>query len=353
MGKITIIKTLAISQLINLLSVLPSPNKNILDEIYKILKDFIWDGKKPKLSWETLSLEVEKGGLKLTNLKLFIHGLKISWIKKLQNKGTWQHLFQETICEDKTLIWKLDEDSLMKMSKSCKNRFWKEVLNSWRYYKAHSKTDKLSYNCVSGYPIWHTYWNINRNIHLKKPQFIEKNIKYIKDLLNGEGVVYNHREFANVTGININFLDYYSLIQLKEGTVQDYQSSLNYIDPYFRKIISLPKVSKNVYNALINQQIMVRNHENKREEILQVNFDWRSTYKLIKEVTMEANLQEFQYEIVHRILPTNKFLHMCNIVPSNKCYFCDQEIETLIHIFFDCIHIMALWKDISDWLSHI
>ena len=44
-GKITIIKSLAISQLIHLISVLPSPNKSIMDEIYKILKNFLWNGK--------------------------------------------------------------------------------------------------------------------------------------------------------------------------------------------------------------------------------------------------------------------------------------------------------------------
>ena len=31
-----------------------------------------------------------------------------------------------------------------------------------------------------------------------KQQFIEKDIKYIKDLLNGEGVVYKHRELLQV-----------------------------------------------------------------------------------------------------------------------------------------------------------
>ena len=77
-GKITIIKSLAISQLIHLVSVLSSPNKSIMDEIYKILKNFLWNGKRPKLSWEKLSLDIDKGGLKLTNLNIFIQGLKIS-----------------------------------------------------------------------------------------------------------------------------------------------------------------------------------------------------------------------------------------------------------------------------------
>ena len=57
-----------------------------MDEIYKTFygmeKDQYYHGKK-------LSLDIEKGGLKLTNLNIFIQGLKISWVQRLQKEGNW------------------------------------------------------------------------------------------------------------------------------------------------------------------------------------------------------------------------------------------------------------------------
>ena len=90
---------------------------------------------------------------------------------------------------------------------------------------------------------------------------------------------------------------------------------------------------------------MHKNNENKWEEVLQINIDWRTTYKRIKEVTMQSEskpkVQEFQYKLLHIyiILPTNKFFNMCNIVESDQCYFCSQAVETVSHIFFDWVFI--------------
>ena len=60
-------------------------------------------------------------------------------------------------------------------------------------------------------PIWHTSWN-NNTFYIKK-KFIDRDIKYIKHLLNKEGKLYNYNGFINKTAIQINFLDYHSLLK--------------------------------------------------------------------------------------------------------------------------------------------
>ena len=194
----------------------------------------------------------------------------------------------------------------------------------------------------------------------KKQQFIDRDIKYIKHLLNKEGKLYNYNEFINKTAIQINFLDYHSLLKsipkawvniLKTGNINDYHRSFNYRDHTLTKILQEDKVSRSVYRSLIDKQNIHTNNENKWDEVLQINIDWRTTYKRIKEVTMQSKVQEFQYKLLHRILPTNKFLKMCNIVESDQCYFCSHAVETLSHICFDCIHIRALWDELCDWLD--
>lgn len=67
-------------------------------------------------------------------------------------------------------------------------------------------------------------------------------------------------------------------------------------------------------------------------------------------MTSCCQLQFFQFKILHRILVTNEKLYMWNMVESDICVFCDEEIETLCHIFFECEVTKIFWKKVSDWI---
>ena len=43
MGKVTVIKSLVIPKLIHVLQVLPLPGKNFIDQVNKLMRDFIWN----------------------------------------------------------------------------------------------------------------------------------------------------------------------------------------------------------------------------------------------------------------------------------------------------------------------
>ena len=84
-GKITIVKSLGLSQLIYLFSVLPKPPESLLFK-------FIWNGKPDKISRKTLIGDYMDGGLKMLHLPSTISGLKIAWVKCLLDEssvGQW------------------------------------------------------------------------------------------------------------------------------------------------------------------------------------------------------------------------------------------------------------------------
>ena len=45
-------------------------------------------------------------------------------------------------------------------------------------------------------------------------------------------------------------------------------------------------------------------------------------------------------------MTTNKFLNICKI-NDNLCYFCNNEIETLEHLFWLCPVINNFWKEVT------
>ena len=95
LGKITVIKSLAVSQLVYLLSPLRS-NYRILNEINDLLYTFLWNGKGDKIKRKIMINDLSVGGLKMIDISSFNKSLKTTWIKKYldnNNKGKWKIFF--------------------------------------------------------------------------------------------------------------------------------------------------------------------------------------------------------------------------------------------------------------------
>ena len=92
-GKITILKSLIIPQVVHLFSLLYVPD-HILKTIDKLLFSFLWNNKKPKIKRDTIVGNIEDGGLKMPDIYLINRTSKISWIKRLVSgsNSEWKNL---------------------------------------------------------------------------------------------------------------------------------------------------------------------------------------------------------------------------------------------------------------------
>ena len=86
LGKITVLKSLIVSQLTYILSPLPT-NQCAIDEVNTLFFKFLWDGKGDKIKRDIMISEYEDGGLKMIDIRLFTQALKLSWVKKYLDKG--------------------------------------------------------------------------------------------------------------------------------------------------------------------------------------------------------------------------------------------------------------------------
>ena len=90
------------------------------------------------------------------------------------------------------------------------------------------------------------------------------------------------------------------------------------------------------------KNIPVRKHEAKWEKVLEINIEekmWRRIYGANFESCVESSLRAFQYNIVLRTVPTNKYLMRCNLVNTDKCSFCQINTESIEHLFFYCPNV--------------
>ena len=85
-GRINVVKTIAISKLTFVCSVLHTPDK-FANEVNKLIFDYVWKHKNPKVKKSTLIKSKEKGGLNMVDFTLFDKALKICWVKRLCSEG--------------------------------------------------------------------------------------------------------------------------------------------------------------------------------------------------------------------------------------------------------------------------
>ena len=95
LGKITVIKSLAASQLVYIMSPLPS-SKSYLKDINQLLYNFLWDTKGDKIKRSEMLNDYENGGLKMLDIQTFNCALKAKWVQKYlddNNRGKWKLFF--------------------------------------------------------------------------------------------------------------------------------------------------------------------------------------------------------------------------------------------------------------------
>ena len=80
LGRVLIVKSLAISRWIYLLSMLPIPSSNCMDKIKDLLYEFIWNNKKDKIKRKVMNQDHTLKGCKMINITIQNKALKLSWI---------------------------------------------------------------------------------------------------------------------------------------------------------------------------------------------------------------------------------------------------------------------------------
>jgi len=95
-GKIVIVKTLGISQILYNANCLHVPN-HIVKKVNKQLFTFVWNSGTEKVKRKTTTGNLEQGGLQMVDLEHQIAALKIKWISRLykeNNDTTWKKIFK-------------------------------------------------------------------------------------------------------------------------------------------------------------------------------------------------------------------------------------------------------------------
>ena len=83
-GKVLIMKSLGLSQIVYAASNVNVPNE-VIYTIKTKLFSFLWNNKKDKIKRESIYQEYDKGGIRMTDVEIMIKALRLAWIPRLLN----------------------------------------------------------------------------------------------------------------------------------------------------------------------------------------------------------------------------------------------------------------------------
>ena len=195
----------------------------------------------------------------------------------------------------------------------------------------------------------------NPNLSNRSTELISKGIAYVNDLLSNSGDRLGYYDFIERYQIKINFVDFYSLTHslpshwLKSGKTQQKEGEMKLT--FLQSFLQQKQTSKWVYQKLRTLNKYNRGHEIKWAEILGREIsesDWSKYYRNNFQSVIETSLRDFQYQILTRSIPTNRFLSKCKLTESDKCFYCKECVETVEHLFWYCPVVKTFWFNLFD-----
>ena len=355
LGKITVIKSLALPILIQSLTILPNPSFENFKKIENIFFKFLWNGKPDKIKRNVLIGSYDTGGLKMPHIESFCYSLKMTWIYKLLdpfNLSPWKILFNDKYRKygaDK--IWMMNKDSIEQISIYF-NRFWKDILLNW----AKLRNASHDHNDLMGQPIWFNKLLKIDNKTIFYEKWCEAGIFFVNDLLNENNEFLSFNQFKETYDIDTNFLQFYGIYHMIPSSWKDQIKNcekkinitcdnLDFLKtnqkscPYFYKLF-LATYHKNPTKS-----------QNKWKEILHMEIaHWDLFYMHPFKCSLSNKMIIFQYKILQRTLSTNNLLYKCKLKETQLCSFCNETKETIEHIFWECYIVKNFWFQLVDTL---
>lgn len=81
--------------------------------------------------------------------------------------------------------------------------------------------------------------------------------------------------------------------------------------------------------------------------------EWSHIFTFAFMCTIDNNLRDFQYKVIHNMLWFNKILFKIGIVETSLCSFCNQIDENRIHIFGECEIVVNFLEKFQRWWYNV
>ena len=359
LGKITVIKTLCISRINFIISSIETPSW-FKTQIRTLFQNFMWNGKPPRIKNKVLNNNLENGGLRMTDISIYIDAQLASWVNRLlRNTESIPYKYISSL-----LHMKLND--FVKCNYDTNNfpnnfpKFYKDIFTAWFNLKEMPKTKEDILREV----IWQNKFIKVENKSVFIKPFYEKGLLYINDIVENNGEFITYEKLVRKYGKYISYYEYLCLkhsIPLKWGRLLKQQGTVNvhpereevYITAGSESKPSYCFTSNKIYWILNNKQNITPSCEKTWFEKYYVEFSkskWKYYFTLAKHTTCNTKIIEFQFKILHRVYASNSYVSNFDNSVKKICQLCNIE-DNIVHLFVDCKRVKQFWLEFKTFLT--
>ena len=325
-----------------------------LQSIDKVITNFIWKGKRPKISLKILRCDKSQGGLGLVDLVAKHQALQFNWIKRINENPEIRALANYFLGEhvvNENLIWKANISQADAKAMG-KQGFWRNLLTIWSKFHYF---DPQNGESVKKQFLW-------LNSHIKhsmgpkrSAQLNRCGLSQIEDIIKNGNAWKTAEEIRCEFNCDINQLEYNSIITSIPHHWKFFLRTPNLIDEQVDKwslIESNKKISKVMYYKIINNdkawQHSVRMWNEKLQEEFNLSIHQQAFRNLYK-VTNITKYRDFQFRLLHNKIFCNDILFYWKIKSSQICDYCDTK-QSIIHLMWSCSEVHKFWDLLKAYL---
>ena len=357
-GRAQILKTFIVSQFLFIASAIVLP-KHYISVINNMMIDFMWRGKKGKLSRSVLYKTVENGGLGVPELGHMISVSHIKWVRRYifdENVHYWKvffmYFFRKCQMNVNVLLFSNYDTKRLFCYKNNIPLFYINIVQEW----CHNVETKIP-RCLF---IWY-----NKDIMIdNKPFFIktfyEMGIRYVGDLIHMSGKVVSFETYVKKGLPKSNWLLWNSLCTAVKSLCSRVQiqaeCTVDQDMKFYVKNKEITKcTSKNIYRNVSGTYGTT--HEGRAEKYIKdidieiTCINWQEIYSRPSKLIQDVNTRDFQFRFLHDILINKYWLFKWKIVDNDKCRWCKLYIEDLYHIFWDCQTTKKFWSQFDEYFK--
>ena len=345
-GKITVFKSLAFSKII-FISYLNEVPTTIIKKIEQIQRDFIWNGKKAKIKHTTLINDYEEGGLKDIDIESKFVSLHMCWIKRLYDKNyhPWKNIPLKLI--NKTFKQEIFYPNIQITLNENFPKFYQQIAKGW----SNLTQEPITANTAQMQQVW---YNKFIKVNQKPISKIFPCQLFIADLYH-QNKLLDWQSFKDK--LNLTQKDYFGWRQIIAAIPKSWKKLISDNNifseiPRTQHIIQLTRsipleklTSKYLYMLSIHRvKKPPSSQSNILEKINEENPKWKEIYTLGRKTTVNNYSRMFHFKCMHNILYLNDRLFKMNLVTSNACSYCNEQNETIIHLFSACTKTINTWN---------
>ena len=355
-GKLCIIKTFLISQIIYVIQSLSLPDA-VLNTINTLLFRFLWKKKHTNTkAYEKIKRAVicnthENGGINMINIKDMQSSFLLSWAIKLMKSTNekWSIIprFMYSYLGQDLVSFKsnLDNKTFIGID-HIRSEFWKTVLITWLNNKDKLKVyNNESFKQYTDNCLWNNTNIRYRGNCLNFRDWSRSGINFIEDIKPLQ--IKTFQEVVQIVGYTPSRQFEYNAL----CTALNSQSARNlptYVNqnsfPSFNKTPSAKEIRTQIISNFNIRPCAVNFWERK------LNVTLTPAHWLVGRIsTKEERLRLLHFKLLHNIYPTNILLHKMGLRDNNMCPHC-RVIDYVEHFFFSCEKVKRVWSECQNYI---